>query len=202
ERAAFLQWSHGVAAVETPPCRRAGCTARPFNGATASPPWKPGAGKYVNKTVLVPSMEPRRRRRGNLGLTELRRRDGAHPSMEPRRRRRGNRWTSSGARSGSSCLQWSHGVAAVETGVPRRVQVAPETLQWSHGVAAVETSRTRARRPSGSCLQWSHGVAAVETASSRSTTPPPSPFNGATASPPWKRPLELWLSSGYSVLQW
>ncbi len=125
---------------DTPVPRASGSTRARFNGATASPPWRP---------------------------------------REQRREwERTNR------------LQWGHGVTAVET--------RDRTIQRVAGPLASMGPRRHRRgdtmglsRPSDtvSALQWGHGVTAVETwlfvpesADSNSDC-----FNGATASPPWRR---------------
>ena len=89
------------------------------------------------------------------------------------------------------CLQWSHGLAAVEAWIFAYSIAALCCLQWSHGLAAVETTRTYLRwfeawqlqwshglgsrgslaklslAPVAYCLQWSHGPAAVEASQSQ-----------------------------------
>src|SRR5581483_11899894 len=165
---AALQWSHGVAAVETgggqvrqqdragpfngatasPPWKPWPDRASPprwrasFNGATASPPWKPVDVVWSSFWFELPSMEPRRRRRGNRGAAARAGRAG-DPSMEPRRRRRGNL---ADARAEAQRL-----VPSMEPRRRRRgnrfVEInntAALALQWSHGVAAVETARAAA----------------------------------------------------------
>ncbi len=95
-------------------------------------------------------------------------------------------------------LQWSHGVAAVETGrrgrdEHRTVGASMEPRRRRRG-----NTPTRSRIASLRLLQWSHGVAAVETRERCSTrTPFVSSFNGATASPPWKHAAStrLWRPS-------
>ena len=83
--------------------------------------------------------------------------------MEPQRCSRGDLKAVADP-CGWMILQWSHGVAAVET-TPLYASAARVTVfQWSHGVAAVETIHSSSRSPAmGASLQWSHGVAAVET---------------------------------------
>ncbi len=248
---ALLQWSHGVAAVET---RKSFCRSLArfggFNGATASPPWKRGHAGEIG-LVDKASMEPRRRRRGNFAIAEgaakvilasmeprrrrrgnLRHRpghaDGLDASMEPRRRRRGNRVPTPMTYTDKHGLQWSHGVAAVETArlsharaedavasmEPRRrrrgnliqrrgFRVGLTKLQWSHGVAAVETHEAlpRAAGP------WS---ASMEPRRRRRGNGDPGAlrhrqaagFNGATASPPWKLGLGEPRAELERMLQW
>ncbi len=208
-----LQWSHGVAAVETTFAISAAIlTYQPLQ-------WSHGVAAV--ETALAG------RRAG----------EGGRASMEPRRRRRGNRRPA--CRPDPRCwpLQWSHGVAAVETasdgrrsaGVrlasmeprrrrrenvgqgdgreaqERRFNGATASPPWKPGRLAVEphagahASMEPRRRRRGNqnsrrgttsllSLQWSHGVAAVETRAATAGEGGQSPgFNGATASPPWKR---------------
>ncbi len=161
-RAVPLQWSHGVAAVETRMRRLDLRSCGRFNGATASPPWKRAA-------IVTPcrhhgaSMEPRRRRRGNvqarLGTPYV-----PAASMEPRRRRRGNR----------------PAVGDRERG--RHASMEPRRRRRGNLMTAALLGKTNG------LLQWSHGVAAVETWIAAASQPTAlSRFNGATASPPWKR---------------
>jgi hypothetical protein len=118
-----------------------------FNGATASPPWKraPRSGAPRGRR---PSMEPRRRRRGNRSSGSSRSRSipafngaTASPPWKLRELRTGAGLT--------QLLQWSHGVAAVETCRVRRCWRRLRHLQWSHGVAAVETLNAAAYGRSG-----------------------------------------------------
>ena len=92
------------------------------------------------------------------------------------------------ARKVCPTLQWSHGLAAVETtrrttttGLtwcrfngatalqPWKLELwigdgaATYALQWSHGLAAVETRKAGGTPKDVARLQWSHGLAAVET---------------------------------------
>ena len=159
-----LQWSHGLAAVETITPGPKGTRRPAFNGATALQPWKlapaaQGAGH------LVPSMEPRPCSRGNLS------------------------W-------GASCrdamyLQWSHGLAAVETWLlhspqrsrPRSFNGATALQPWKPGSRPL-------RWPGGPPLQWSHGLAAVETAGSDLAHSIRIP--GGTIAGPTRRPAVSW----------
>ncbi len=243
-------------ATASPPWKRSGwrlprAALVPFNGATASPPWKHGVPLMelvqrslpFNGATASPPWKPRTRDRTRCTLT---------PSMEPRRRRRGNLPCNSPVRCATCCLQWSHGVAAVET---LRGELAHEPLelpsmeprrrrrgnvQPGGGTrrAHYPSMEPRRRRRGNSAtrgmtssrcdafngatasppwkpldvgldsehvvaLQWSHGVAAVETRSTPSAPgPAPASFNGATASPPWKLEddSKSWYSSRF--LQW
>src|SRR5260221_455809 len=85
-------------------------------------------------------------------------------------------------------LQWGHGIAAVETPDAEFPNRLAARLQWGHGSAAVERPVQPAPLLLGLNLQWGHHVAAVETKNSRRTCLLLSnPFNGGTASLPWKQ---------------
>ena len=85
--------------------------------------------------------------------------------MEPRPCSRGNE-AGKALLIQSQLLQWSHGLAAVETLTAATAPLTVRRLQWSHGLAAVETGRGPRPRTGRAYLQWSHGLAAVETAES------------------------------------
>ena len=110
-----------LASMEPRPCSRGNAPTRPparrtspgFNGATALQPWKlkpHGEGEEAEQA----SMEPRPCSRGNHGV---------HPSvaevmdasMEPRPCSRGNIKVAVASDTHFGSLQWSHGLAAVET---------------------------------------------------------------------------------------
>ncbi len=133
-------------ATASPPWKRSGwrlprAALVPFNGATASPPWKHGVPLMelvqrslpFNGATASPPWKPRTRDRTRCTLT---------PSMEPRRRRRGNLPCNSPVRCATCCLQWSHGVAAVET---LRGELAHEPLE----LPSMEPRRRRRGNPSG-----------------------------------------------------
>src|SRR5262249_42758549 len=135
----ILQWSRGVAAAETsaPGRVRPDC-APAFNGAAASPPRKPAkilerAGYQVllQWSRGVAAAETRVNPTHTGGL------DG--PSMEPRRRRRGNRRSRC---TRCRCGPSFNGAAASPPRKPVvNVDEVPAEylLQWSRGVAAAET---------------------------------------------------------------
>ena len=126
-------------------------------------PWKlPLLGSQHRLHPPQPSMEPRPCSRGNCarpaqsrtqtapfnGATALqpwKRNPALYPVLEP------------------IILQWSHGLAAVETAQWISTVAITAALQWSHGLAAVETSCGRSWGWQTELLQWSHGLAAVET---------------------------------------
>src|SRR5437773_2729160 len=105
--------------------------------------------------------------------------------MEPRPRDRGNAdWNV--PLPAEELLQWSHGLATLETPRPRAGCTAMASLQWSHGLATVETTKALAAATRVIKLQWSHGLATVETCDTTNCAPLNcAGFNGATASRPW-----------------
>ncbi len=163
---------------------------RPFNGATASPPWKHAEAWERRRQVEQPSMEPRRRRRGNGSGPPTRCTRYILPSMEPRRRRRGNLlvvvdepYCPDAFNGATASPPWKRvfgreafgrfaqranrpPLQRVETGVRSggvRTGRAPsmEPRRRRRGNRAEERAKLEAEQN----LQWSHGVAAVETPS-------------------------------------
>ena len=109
-----LQWSHGLAAVETRKADRLihgvyWPSMEPRPCSRGNPPLP-----VAVKPAAPPSMEPRPCSRGNdhlAGEDQV----GVGPSMEPRPCSRGNSGHACAYSLANPSLQWSHGLAAVET---------------------------------------------------------------------------------------
>ena len=183
-----LQWGHGLPAVET----------RKYSGRSSTP------ARFLQWGHGLPAVETGLSLRVPIG--------NIVPSMGPRPPSRGNAPRSNSSSRQTASLQWGHGLPAVETGHPlTRVDVRRMHLQWGHGLPAVETVGeshllgAQAAHPSMGPrppsrgnpdvtplmeamvhLQWGHGLPAVETCSPTGHNGRPTPFNGATASQPWK----------------
>ena len=229
-----LQWSHGLAAVETRRVPLRSEQSSPFNGATALQPWKLRLGGSIKggtdglqwshglaavetgevergqRSLGVPSMEPRPCSRGNAGrVAGLGRRVG--PSMEPRPCSRGNAGWSRKSRPRRSpsmeprpcsrgnhrghlnwiacgwVLQWSHGLAAVETRIrqPRAVgpgQPSMEPRPCSRGNLQSACWKLGVDLPSMEPRPCSRGNLGMRLL----LNPSCGAFNGATALQPWK----------------
>ena len=202
--ARWLQWGHGLSAVEIvlrselvveadaasmgprPFSRgngrreaRRGPGPRSFNGATAFQPWK-SERRMLRETTMITLQWGH-----GLSAVEIRMRD----------ENESERWQ----------LQWGHGLSAVEISVSVFPQTMTSTpLQWGHGLSAVEICFNCC-----SCcnlnnkLQWGHGLSAVEMRWTAWPARSPRPrFNGATAFQPWKSGAVPGDRRRMSWLQW
>jgi len=86
-----------------------------------------------------------------------------------------------------SCLQWGHGISAVEIGIHpttkiklHRSSMGPRHLSRGNNKQPMNAAADKAH------LQWGHGISAVEIAYSMHNSSHWQIFNGATASQPWK----------------
>ena len=84
------------------------------------------------------------------------------------------------------CLQWSHGLSAMDTRWPQLWTPRKATLQWSHGLSAMDTSPPVAQRR-GHAPSFNGAMASQPWIQATHAVPPgtPWPFNGAMASQPW-----------------